>query len=230
MSMSARPSKQGDVIFRLDSARQEAALLTAKRKIAEVDAAMLAAQSDIMRAKASFRRQKARCSRRRTTRHQKRTAEAQPGIVPQRRHRELGGGCGPPRFPRRRDRFQTIRDDAAERSAAGGEGSAEAGIGEAQVDLDKTFIRAGFDGRSSSFGLKPGDIVTPNRRTAGVLIPEGAVRRALMAGFGQIEAQVMKVGMVAEAHLHSRPGTIIPMVVTSVQDYIAAGSSGAANN
>jgi Multidrug resistance efflux pump len=33
--------KQGDVIFRLDSAKQEAALLTARRKIAEVDAAML---------------------------------------------------------------------------------------------------------------------------------------------------------------------------------------------
>ena len=60
-------------------------------------------------------------------------------------------------------------------------------------------------------------------RTAGVLIPEGAGRRALAAGFGQIEAQVMKVGMVAEATCISKPWTIIPMVVTSVQDYIAAG-------
>jgi multidrug resistance efflux pump len=44
-----------------------------------------------------------------------------------------------------------------------------------------------------------------------------------MAGFGQIEAQVMKVGMVAEATCISKPWTIIPMVVTNVQDYIAAG-------
>jgi multidrug resistance efflux pump len=44
-----------------------------------------------------------------------------------------------------------------------------------------------------------------------------------MAGFGQIEAQVMQVGMVAEATCISKPWTIIPMVVTSVQDYIAAG-------
>ncbi|MET4296718.1 multidrug resistance efflux pump [Bradyrhizobium sp. LB8.2] len=44
-----------------------------------------------------------------------------------------------------------------------------------------------------------------------------------MAGFGQIEAQVMKVGMVAEATCISKPWTIIPTVVTSVQDYIAAG-------
>ena len=44
-----------------------------------------------------------------------------------------------------------------------------------------------------------------------------------MAGFGQIEGQVMKVGMVAEATCISKPWTIIPMVVTNVQDYIAAG-------
>ena len=45
----------------------------------------------------------------------------------------------------------------------------------------------------------------------------------LQAGFGQIEAQVMKTGMVAEATCISKPWVIIPMVITSVQDYIAAG-------
>ena len=44
-----------------------------------------------------------------------------------------------------------------------------------------------------------------------------------MAGFGQLEAQVMKVGMVAEATCISMPMTIIPMVVTEVQDLIATG-------
>ena len=101
--------------------------------------------------------------------------------------------------------------------------SAEAALAEAQVDLDKTFIRAGVDGRVEQFGLRPGDIVNPMIRTAGVLIPEGAGRRALAAGFGQIEAQVMKVGMVAEATCISKPWAIIPLVVTNVQDYIAAG-------
>ena len=101
--------------------------------------------------------------------------------------------------------------------------SAEAALAEAQVDLDKTIIRAGVDGRVEQFGLKPGDVVNPMIRTAGVLIPEGAGRRALLAGFGQIEAHVMKVGMVAEATCISKPWTIIPMVVTNVQDYIAAG-------
>jgi hypothetical protein len=60
-------------------------------------------------------------------------------------------------------------------------------------------------------------------RPAGILIPEGAGQRSLQAGFGQIEAQVLKPGMVAEAACNSTPWTIIPMVITNVQDYIASG-------
>ena len=96
-------------------------------------------------------------------------------------------------------------------------------MAEAQVDLDKTYVRAGVDGRVEQFGLRVGDIVNPMIRSAGILIPDGAGRQTLSAGFGQIEAQVMKVGMVAEASCISKPWTIIPMVVTGVQDYIAAG-------
>ena len=60
-------------------------------------------------------------------------------------------------------------------------------------------------------------------RPAGILIPEGAGRNVLQAGFGQIEAQIMKPGMIAEVTCVSKPFTVIPMVVTDVQDYIAAG-------
>jgi multidrug resistance efflux pump len=101
--------------------------------------------------------------------------------------------------------------------------SAEAALAEAQVDLDKTFIRAGVNGRVEQFLLRPGDIVNPILRPGGVLIPDGAGQRALTAGFGQIEGQVMKIGMVAEATCISKPWVIIPMVVTNVQNYIAAG-------
>ena len=94
---------------------------------------------------------------------------------------------------------------------------------QAEVDLAKTVVRAGVDGRVEQFTLRVGDIVNPFMRPAGVLIPEGAGRKAIMAGFGQIEAQVMKVGMVAEATCVSKPWTVIPMVVTQVQDFIAAG-------
>ena len=101
--------------------------------------------------------------------------------------------------------------------------SAEAALDQAQVEYDKTFIRAGVDGRVEQFALRPGDVVNPLMRPAGILIPEGAGERALQAGFGQIEAQVLKPGMIAEAACTSVPWTIIPMVITSVQDYIAAG-------
>ena len=91
------------------------------------------------------------------------------------------------------------------------------------MELDKTVIRAGVSGRVEQFALRVGDIVNPFMRPAGVLIPEGAGRQRLQAGFGQIEAQVMKVGMIAEATCVSKPWTVIPMVVTGVQDFIAAG-------
>jgi multidrug resistance efflux pump len=101
--------------------------------------------------------------------------------------------------------------------------SAEATLNQAQVDLDKTVIRAGVNGRVEQFVLRVGDIVNPLMRPAGVLIPEGAGQRSLQAGFGQIEAQIMKEGMIAEVTCVSKPFTVIPMVVTNVQDYIAAG-------
>ena len=45
----------------------------------------------------------------------------------------------------------------------------------------------------------------------------------MQAGFGQIEHQVMKVGMAAEAACISKPWTIIPMPVIGVQDCAAEG-------
>jgi multidrug resistance efflux pump len=101
--------------------------------------------------------------------------------------------------------------------------SAEAALAQAQVELDKTVVYAGVDGTLEQFTLRKGDIVNPIMRPAGVLVPAEAGRRALVAGFGQLEAQVMKVGMVAEATCISMPMTIIPMVVTEVQDLIATG-------
>ena len=52
------PVKKGEVIFRLDNSKQQAALETARRKIAEVDAAMLAAQADILKAEGQLQEAK----------------------------------------------------------------------------------------------------------------------------------------------------------------------------
>ena len=61
------------------------------------------------------------------------------------------------------------------------------------------------------------------------MIPADAGRKTIQAGFGQLEAQVIKVGMTAEVTCVSKPLTIIPMVVVAVQDYIAAGQVRAAD-
>jgi multidrug resistance efflux pump len=217
--------KQGDVIFRLDSAKQEAALLTAKRKIAEVDADLVAAKVDVVKAEAQLQQANADYKQAKDELDVKTELQRRnPGIVPQRDIEKLQvivdgrqAGIDASAAAKQAAETRVVTLLPAERA------SAEAALAEAQVDLDKTIIRAGVNGRVEQFGLRPGDIVNPMIRTAGVLIPEGAGRRALAAGFGQIEAQVMKVGMVAEATCISKPWTIIPMVVTEVQDYIAAG-------
>jgi multidrug resistance efflux pump len=219
------PVAKGDVIFKLDSSKQEAALETARRKIAEVDAALVAGQVDVLKAEGQIQEAKSA--------HQQALDELQvkselqrrnPGIVPQRDIEKLQVMV---------DGRQGALDaaDAAKQSAVlristllpAEKASAQAALDQAQVDYDKTFIRAGVAGRVEQFLLRVGDVVNPLMRPAGVLIPERAGERGLQAGFGQIEAQVMKPGMVAEATCVSKPWTIIPMVVTSVQDYIAAG-------
>lgn len=78
--------KQGDVIFRLDNSKQQAALLTAKRKVvAEVDAAMLSAQVDVLKTEAQI--QQAQSDYQQATDELNTKWDLQqrnPGIVPQR--------------------------------------------------------------------------------------------------------------------------------------------------
>ena len=54
--------------------------------------------------------------------------------------------------------------------------SAEAALAQAQVELDKTVVYAGVDGRVEQFVLRVGDVVNPLMRPAGILIPSGAGR------------------------------------------------------
>ncbi|MBN9003079.1 MAG: HlyD family secretion protein, partial [Rhizobiales bacterium] len=219
------PVKKGDVIFKLDSTKQEAALETARRKIAEVDAALVAAQADVVKADGQIQEAKSAYQQATDDLDVKRELQKRnPGIVPQRDIEKLEvlatgrqGAVNAATAARQSAMARVTSLLPAEKA------SAEAALAQAQVELDKTSIRAGVAGRVEQFSLRPGDIVSPIMRPAGILIPEGAGQRVLSAGFGQIEAQVMKVGMIAEATCISKPWTIIPMVVVSVQNYIAAG-------
>jgi multidrug resistance efflux pump len=217
--------KKGDVLFRLDSSKQDAALETAKRKIAEVEASLISARTDIAKADAQIG--EARASHQQAKDELEVKTELQrrnPGIVPQRDIEKLQvlvdqrqSGIDVATAARESSLLRVSTLLPAERA------SAEAAQAQAQVDVDKTYVRAGVDGRVEQFLVRTGDVVNQLMRPAGVLIPDGAGRRSVQAGFGQIEAQVMKPGMVAEATCISKPWTIIPLVVTSVQDFIAAG-------
>jgi multidrug resistance efflux pump len=219
------PVAKGAPIFRLDSSTQEAAVETARRRIAETEADLVVARADILKADGQI--QEAKASHQQAVDELATKQELQrlnPGNVARRdieRLQNLVEG-----------RFGGIDAATAAKQAVEAristllpaqKASAEAALAQAQVELDKTVIRAGVNGRVEQFALRVGDIVTPIMRSAGILIPDEAGRQALQAGFGQIEAQIMKVGMTAEVTCLSKPFTIIPMVVTYVQDYIAAG-------
>jgi multidrug resistance efflux pump len=217
--------KKGEPIFVLDNSKQRAALETASRQIAEIDASMAMAKADIAAAEGQV--QQAQSS------YQQALDELQTKQELMKRNADVVARREIERLQNLVDQRQGGIDAAvAARQAAetklttllpAQKASAEAALAQAQVELDKTFIRAGVSGRVEQFALQVGDVVNPMARSAGVLIPEGAGRRALQAGFGQIEGQVLKPGMVAEVTCISKPWTVIPMVVKQVQDYIAAG-------
>ena len=217
--------EQGAPIFRLDSSKQEAAVETARRKIAEVEAAMVVARADILAAEGKI--QEARSAHQQALDELETKQELQrrnPGIVAVREIERLEVAVrGAPGRDRCRHRRKAGRRGADLHAPPGRKGQRRSRACPGPGGSDKTVIRAGVNGRVEQFALRVGDIVNPFMRPAGVLIPEGAGRQALQAGFGQIEAQVMKVGMVAEVTCVSKPWTVIPMVVTGVQDFIAAG-------
>jgi multidrug resistance efflux pump len=217
--------KAGEPIFRLDSSKQEAALLAEQRRVAETDAAFELAKTEL--AGADARIQEAQSAYQQAvdefatrTELQKRDA----GSVAQRELEKLknmvdGRQAGVSAALAAKQSVEAQISSLLPAQKA----SAMAALALAQVELDKTVVRAGVDGTLEQFTLRKGDIVNPVMRSAGVLIPTEAGRVGLVAGFSQLEAQVMKTGMIAEVTCISKPMTIIPMVVTGVQDLIAAG-------
>src|ERR1041385_1839821 len=172
------PVKKGDPIFRLDSSKQEAAVETARRKIAQIEAQTAVTRVDV--AKAEGQLKEAQSNHQQTLDELEAKQELyrrNPGNVPFREIERLQ--------ERAKGRLGAI--DAATASKQSIEArissllpaekaSAEAALSQAQVELDKTIIRAGVSGRVEQFVLRVGDIVNPLMRPAGVLIPEGAGR------------------------------------------------------
>ena len=214
----------GQPLFRLDDAEQRAAVETARRRIAEVEAETVVAESELATADGQIAEARSSLAQ----------AQEELDVRTELRRRNPDTVA-----LREIERLQVVVDgrqgslDAALANKAtqqtriasalpAQKASAEAALAQAQVELDKTLVKAGVDGMVQQFTLRPGDVVNPIIRTGGILVPD-ASREGLVAGFGQIEAQVMKVGMIAEATCIARPFAILPMVVSEVQNVIAAG-------
>jgi multidrug resistance efflux pump len=215
--------KAGQPIFRLDDSEQRAAIETAQRRIAEVDASIEQARIELLEADGRIVEAESAL----------RQAQDELAIQTQLLEREVVARREVERLQlvaqSRQGSLDVVRaskqslESQIETLLPAQRASAEAALAEAQVELDKTVVYAGVDGTVEQFALRVGDIVNPLMRPAGILVPADAGRRGLWAGFGQIEAQVMKVGMVAEVTCVAKPLAIIPMVVTEVQEMIAAG-------
>jgi multidrug resistance efflux pump len=219
--------KKGQALFKIDSKRQEADIGTARARVAEVDAQLFSAKVDVTKAEAQIQQANADVKQAKDELDVKSELQRRnPGIVPQRDIEKLQVLV---------DGRQAALDAAgavkqvAETNVStvlpAQKASAVAQLAAAQVELERMTVRALVDGRVDQFVLRPGDIVQPApvTRAAGILIPDSAGEDRLFAGFNQIEAQVIKVGMVAEATCITKPMTIIPLVVTNVQNVIAAG-------
>lgn len=214
----------GAPLFRLDDTEQRAALETARRRVAEIDAETAVAQTElaaadgmIAQAEGSYRQALDELET------QVELNRLNPNVVARREieRRQVTADALKGAFDAARSNKQTLETKIASLLPAQ-KASAEAALAQAQVELDKTIVRAGTAGMVQQFSLRPGDIVNPMIRSAGILVPDDR-RVGLVAGFGQIEAQVMKPGMIAEVTCIGKPFTVIPMVVTEVQEVIATG-------
>jgi multidrug resistance efflux pump len=215
---------EGQPLFRLDSTQQEAAVESARRKIAEVEADMVVAKSKL--AEAEGRIDQARGA----------LAQAKDEFDARKEmQRRSPGSIAERDVERLRIQVETQQGalDAAlasrdavqsqiEFQLPAAKASAEAALAEAEVALKKTLVKASTNGILQQFALRPGDVVNPMLRPAGVLVPERRIT-GLMAGFGQIESKVMKVGMIGEVTCIAKPWEIVPVVVTEVQNVIASG-------
>ena len=215
----------GQPLFRLETDQQEAALDSAKRRSDEVAAELAVAQTQLATSDAQIAQAESALKQAVDELNTQVTLqERSPGIVPQREIDRLqnlvtGRQAALDATRTQKDSLQAQLNVLLPAQLA----AAEASVAEAQVLLDRRTVYASIDGSLTQFTLRPGDLLNPMIRTAGVLIPTDAGKGILEAGFSQIEAQVLRPGMSAEAVCFSVPFTVIPMVVTEVQSVIATG-------
>jgi multidrug resistance efflux pump len=217
--------RAGEPIFRLNTTRQQGAAETSRRRIAEVDAALVLARSEIavaqgniQSATGALRNAEDDLDRRSQMRQRNRDLVSEQDVESLRNAVSSQEGALAAALAQR-DIVQARIDTLLPAQRA----SAEAALAQAVTEIEKATVYAGVDGTVKQFKLKPGDIINPILRPAGILVPLDSGIGRFQAGFGQISAQVMKVGMITEITCASKPLKVIPMVVTEIQGAISTG-------
>ncbi len=215
----------GDPIFKLDSSSQEAAAETARRQIAEVEAALVLAEAQraasiaaVDQAMSAFEQTREDLERQRALRARGSSAVSDRDV--ELLENELGVRQG--EVDAARAGVDAV-DAQINVQLPAQRATAEAALAQATNEIEKLTVYAGVDGRIEQFTLRVGDIINPILRPAGIMVPADAGRNRFQAGFSQVSAQVVKKGGVAEIMCASKPFTVIPMVITEVQDVIASG-------
>ncbi len=215
----------GDLLFTLDSSVEQATVTTAKRRIDEIDAEMVLATAELAAAGGLIRQAQGAYDQavnelERRLKLKKRNSS----VVTQQQLDTLENNAN--------SNQGALQAAVAEKDVVqaritsqlpAAKASAQAALAEAEVKLAKMFVYAGVTGTVEQFLLRRGDIVNPMLRPAGILVPSDSGRGRFLAGFGQITASVINVGMIAEITCASKPFTVIPMVVVKVQDVISSG-------
>lgn len=217
--------KAGQPLFKLDTSKDEADAETARRKIAEVDADLELAKSQLAAAEAQVQEAQSQYQQAadelatKTELMRRNSSTVTQREIDRLRVAQQGREAGVSGAIANRQSIETQMSSVLPAQKA----TAEAELARAQVDIDRATVRAGVDGTLEQFTLRKGDVVNPLMRPAGILVPVEAGRKALQAGFNQIEAQVITRGMLAEVTCPAKPWTIIPMVVTDIQSVVATG-------
>ncbi|MEP1934728.1 MAG: biotin/lipoyl-binding protein [Roseibium sp.] len=217
--------RAGEPIFRLDTQRQQAAAETARRRITEIEAAIVVAQSELMASEGNMRAAESQLKQAEDELTRRRDlAERNNTVVTEQELERLRLTAGGLRGTVEASRAQ--RDSIASRMTfllPTQKSSAQAQLAQAETEIAKATVLAGTNGTVRQFKLKPGDLVNPILRPAGILVPEGTGRGRFQAAFGQISAQVLHPGTIVEITCASKPLTVFPMAVLEVQDAIASG-------
>ncbi len=217
--------KAGDLLFTLDSSVERATVETEQRRIKEVEAELVLATVElgatkglIAKAKGAYDQAANELGRKLRLRKGNRDIVTQQSIDTLRNKTASNLGA----LQAERAGKEVVQTRISTQLPAQ-KASAQSALVKAEAELAKKSVYAGITGTVEQFLLQPGDIVSPIMRPAGILVPERSGRGRFLAGFRQVSAPVLKVGMIAEITCASKPFTVIPMVVVAIQDVIPSG-------